>query len=363
MNLRLARLPLLLLAMLALLAAMWAGLLRMGWTWPLLQPTLPISHGPLMVSGFFGTLISLERAVAVGKRWAYLGPLASALGGLLLLLGVPGLPGPLLLAVGSLWLVIIFLGFLRQHPADYTLVMTFGALCWLVGSLLWLAGRPVFQIVAWWAAFLVLTIAGERLELGRVLRPTPAIRRLFILAALVYLAGLLLSFFYLDAAVRLTGLGMLALALWLIPNDVARRTLRQSGLTRFIAASLMSGYFWLGLSGLFNLLFGAIPAGPRYDAALHAVFVGFVVSMVFGHAPIIFPAVLNLPIVYRPVFYAPLLLLHASLLLRILGDLAGGLAVRQWGGLLNAIAILLYFGLMLTSRFFSPAASAGKEAA
>lgn len=363
MNLRLARLPLLLLAMLTLLAAMWAGLLRMGWRWPPLQPTLPINHGPLMVSGFFGTLISLERAVAVGKRWAYLGPLFSALGGLLLIFGAPGLPGPLLLTLGSAWLVAIFLGFPRRHPADFTLVMTLGAASWLVGSLLWLAGRPVYQVVSWWAAFLVLTIAGERLELGRVLRPTPAIRRLFSLAVAVYLAGLLLSFFHLDLAVRLTGLGMLGLALWLVPNDVARRTLRQSGLTRFIAASLMSGYFWLGLSGLLNLAFGALPAGPRYDAALHAVFVGFVVSMVFGHAPIIFPAVLNLAIVYRPFFYAPLLLLHASLLLRIAGDLGGFLPLRQWGGLLNAIAILLYFAMLLTSRFLSRGASIHTEAA
>lgn len=39
-----------------LLTAMWAGLLRLGWNWPPLQPTLPMLHGPLMVSGFLGTL-------------------------------------------------------------------------------------------------------------------------------------------------------------------------------------------------------------------------------------------------------------------------------------------------------------------
>ena len=63
MSVRRINFPLILLAVLALLAGLWAGLLRMAWQLPLLQPTLPMSHGPLMVSGFLGTLIGLERAV------------------------------------------------------------------------------------------------------------------------------------------------------------------------------------------------------------------------------------------------------------------------------------------------------------
>ena len=74
-----------LLVVLALLAAMWAGLLRMGWVWPPLRPSLAAVHGPLMVSGFVGTLIGLERAVALGKKWAYTAPLLTGLGGLALL--------------------------------------------------------------------------------------------------------------------------------------------------------------------------------------------------------------------------------------------------------------------------------------
>jgi predicted small integral membrane protein len=41
--------------------------------------------------------------------------------------------------------------------------------------------------------------------------------------------------------------------------------------------------------------------------------------------------------------YVPLLLLHASLLLRVVGDLMGWWSARQWGGLLNALAVLLFF--------------------
>jgi hypothetical protein len=84
---------------------------------------------------------------------------------------------------------------------------------------------------------------------------------------------------------------------------------------------------------------------------LHAIFVGFVFGMVFGHAPVIFPAVLSFPVNYRPVFYFPLLLLQVSLALRILADLSNWFYLRQWAGLLNAIAILLFFAILaLTSR-------------
>jgi len=57
----------------------------------------------------------------------------------------------------------------------------------------------------------------------------------------------------------------------------------------------------------------------------------------------IFPAVLGIGIPYRPRFYVHLGLLHASLILRIVGDLSSWPSARQWGGLLNALAIVLFF--------------------
>ena len=37
-------------------------------------------------------------------------------------------------------------------------------------------------------------------------------------------------------------------------------------------------------------------AGPRYDAMLHSIFLGFVFSMIFAHAPIILPTITGLAI-------------------------------------------------------------------
>ena len=89
------------------------------------------------------------------------------------------------------------------------------------------------------------------------------------------------------------------------------------------------------------MLYGGVPAGPQYDAMLHAFFLGFVFAMIFAHAPIIFPAVLGARMTYRPLFYAHVLLLQATLLVRLVGDVVGWGVGRQVGGLLNAVMLVL----------------------
>jgi hypothetical protein len=84
-------------------------------------------------------------------------------------------------------------------------------------------------------------------------------------------------------------------------------------------------------------------------------------SMVFAHAPVIFPAVLGVALPYRPAFYLHVGALHASLALRIVGDLVDTLGRwRVWGGLFNALALLLF--LFSTVRAIATARPAGAAA-
>lgn len=301
-----------------------------------------------MVSGFLGVLIPLERAVAIRQKWMYAVPAIAGLGWITLLF-VPFIGG-ILLTVASIGTLMILGVMVRREPHLHTVTMFVGVLAWVVGNLLWIAGFAIFQTVYLWMAFLVLTIGGERLELSRVLRPAPGQLRVFSVIATALSVGAVLFIFDLNLGARLSGLSMLALSLWFLRNDLATRNIRHpNALTRYIAYCLFAGFLWLGLGGILQLYFGGVYAGPYYDAALHAIFVGFVISMIFGHAPIIFPAILGAPVIYRPAFYAHLILLHLSLIIRILGDLTDQLAVRRWGGFLNEAAILLFLGMTVYS--------------
>src|SRR5206468_8001915 len=137
----------------------------------------------------------------------------------------------------------------------------------------------------------------ERLELSRFLPPSPMAKRIFAVILAVLVAGLLAA--RLRFGSQIFAVGLLALSVWLLKQDIARRTVRGRGLTRFIAVCLLSGYAWLAIGGVILFRYGLSPGSPSFDAAVHALALGFVFSMVFGHAPIIFPAVLRVQMPYH----------------------------------------------------------------
>jgi hypothetical protein len=331
------------LAGISLLTGLWAGLARMGWLLPLPNEQFVLVHGPLMVVGFLGALIGLERAVALQRWWPYAIPVCAGLSALLALLGAPLQINGSLAVLAGILLVAVFITLYRQYPSEHFIIMALSALAWVVGNVLWFAEVAVFTLVPWWMGYLVLMIAGERLELSRLRQPPVLIRRAFHGCVAVILIGLAYSLFDLPPAVRIVGFGFLALAVWLLRYDLAWQGTQQSGLARFMALSLIAGYLWLAIGGVLWMMFAHyFTAGPRYDAMLHAIFLGFVFSMIFAHAPIILPTITGLALPFQKIFYLHAGLLHLSLLLRIAGDLSLWLPLQRWAGLLNAAAILLF---------------------
>ncbi|NTV68857.1 MAG: hypothetical protein HGA71_01800 [Azonexaceae bacterium] len=337
-----ARLPLLFFGMLSLLGGVMAGLARLGWDVPAPALRAASVHGPLMIAAFFGTVISLERAVAAGRNWAYLAPLAAGASGIALLAGAPLFVGQMLGSLGAFGLIAASAVALRRQVAVFTTVLTLAAGCWLVGNFVWLVTGNVSAAVAWWLLFLVLTIAGERLELTRFLPTPPLAQQLFIAIVGVLIVSAL------AVVEQLFSLGLLALALWLLRYDIARRNIATEGLTRFIAACLLSGYAWLFAAGLLGLAGAFTPGHEWRDAALHAISLGFVFSMVFGHAPIIFPAVTRIRIPYHPALYLPLTLLHLTLALRVFGGLNNNFDLRHTSALLNGLVLLIFIATLVT---------------
>jgi hypothetical protein len=333
----LLRVPLLVLGFAGLVAGAGAGLARLGWSVPVPLATLAPWHGALMICSFFGVVISLERAVAVGRYWAYLGPMFGGAGCIAIIAGANAVAAWLFVA-GSLVLAAACADIFRRQTALFTFTLAMGAACWSVGNFLWAGGSAMTQVVMWWFGFLIITIAGERLELSRFLAPSREARWIFAAIIAAIAAGLVAASFAWGAPTF--AFGLLALAAWLLKYDIARRTVRNHGLTRFIAVCLLSGYAWLAVGAGIILVSGDLrPGTSAYDAIMHALGLGFVFSMVFGHAPIIVPAVLRIKLPYHPTFYGPLALLHLSLMVRIAGDASGQIAWTRIGGMLNVLAL------------------------
>jgi len=334
---------------LALLAGLTGALVLLGVAaMPSAAARFATTHGELMTLGFLGTVVALERAVALGRAWGYLSPALSAVGAIGLMTGLAALGGAGLIG-GAAILLLVYAAFARVDRSLQMGVQAAGAGAWLGASLLLEAGVPVMSAYPWLAAFLVMTVIGERLDLARLGGLATHVRRQLIVALWLFVIGVTAAVAWPEAGTRVAGLAMLAIAGWLARNDLARRTVRMGGVTRFIALCLLIGYAWLAVAGLAWALTGTAP-GAAYDIRLHAVFLGFVISMVFGHAPVIVPAVLRVPLPYHPWNYAALVLLHAGLVIRLIGgdvlSVPDGLLV---GGLLNVLAMLVFVATSVLS--------------
>lgn len=331
-----------------MLAGLDAGLLLLGLPAPISTDRLPQVHGMMMVLGFVGTLICLERAVALRQAVAYVAPGLLGVGSLLLLTPLPLAVGQALMLGGTVGLGAIYVLLWRRQRDDAVLVEALGAVLAIGAAALWLGGTEVPLLVPWLTGFLVLTIAGERLELARLtMAPNAGVTLVGLAAAVI--ATVVASLLWPVVGWSLLGLAMLALTAWLVRHDVAWRTIRARGVTRYMAASMLAGYFWLTVTGAIWLL-GPATEGPAYDASVHAVFLGFTMSMIMAHAPVIMPAILRRPLPWRPAMWVPLGLLQVSLVVRLyLGDGWDLPVAQQVGGALNELALLGFAAVVVWS--------------
>ncbi len=326
---------------LAMLAGLDGALLLLGLPAPVDLQRLPEVHGPVMVLGFVGTVVALERAVAVGRWPGFAAPLLLGAGGIALVSPLPRVVGQLGLLFGSLALGWLYTRVWRRQPATAVAVQATGAALAVAAAALWASGASIPHLAPCMAGFLVLTIAGERLELLRVAAPPRGVEDAVLVLALGWCAAAVLGLLWPAVGYPVLGAVLLLLVGVLVRHDVARRTIHSTGLPRFMAVAMLSGYLWLAVAGGVWLAAGPVLSGTGYDAVLHSVFLGFVMSMIMAHAPVILPAVVRRPLPYHPVMLAPLALLHVSLAVRVLiGDAHNVPAAVQIGGVGNIVALL-----------------------
>src|SRR5690606_9935797 len=162
------RLPFLLIGGLGMLAGLDAALALLGLPHVLVGARLADVHGPLMVLGFVGTVITLERSVALGRGWGYLAPALVGLGVLATVSVLPFAAGAGLILAGHVAGLLVYRSLHARQPSAAVAVQVLGSLMAVAAATLWLAGVAVPALIAWLVGYLVLTILGERIELARI---------------------------------------------------------------------------------------------------------------------------------------------------------------------------------------------------
>jgi hypothetical protein len=332
------------------------GLIRAG-TLPLLSRDFVLTHAFLMMCGFLGTAIAVERAVAVKSATAVAAVAAFATAGLLTIIGLRTHGAWVAVVAAALFFGVNVRIFVRQ-PVAHTALLVAAAIACVFGNLLYASGLRPQTAVAWWFCFLVLTVGAERLEITRVMRrPRGAVAALYAIAGMLVAGCVVMPFSELRGNF-LFGFSLLGLAAWLARFDIARRTVRAEGLSRYVAVCLLLGYAWLSVAGV-AWMAGSFGYATR-DIALHALGLGFIFSMILGHAPIVLPAVARIDLRFSPILYAPVALLHGSLVLRLAGGAFDAINLRM-GAAGNAIAIAVFVVtvIALVARSAAPALGGG----
>ncbi|MDX5339375.1 MAG: hypothetical protein LPK25_10125 [Cyclobacteriaceae bacterium] len=327
--------------LLGLVAGISGGWIRLGY------PAIPLAeassqHGLIMTGGFLGTLISLERAMVMAKKTWLLIPFLTGISVFAFLLGLSDV-GLLLLTTGSLGLSLIMHLQTLKQPKFHSALLYGGAVSWFIGNFLsWQTGL-IAAGSTWWIGFLLFTIVGERLELSQFL-PVPSCSQNALKSLLaLFTVGLIVPFH--TWGNEIMGISALLIAAWLLVFDMAKVASRKAAQFRYIGIGLQVGYLWLGIHGL--IVMGMENQALYYDLMLHTFFLGFTFSMIWAHAPIIFPTIFGIrETPYHPVLWITWIGFQLSLLGRIVASILGEYELRKILGVANGYLILIQFLLM-----------------
>lgn len=323
---------------------------------PPLQVLFP-HHGELMVFGFLATLVPFERYIGSRSmsipKPIHAMPFLTSLGALLKLgswftgSAVLNAVGTLGIAIGVL-LFIYLLAILSKLSAEKTsfMLMGVGALALLLSLTASYFITPVrnLPLALLMLAFPALTILGERVELSKFTMRWIGMEAQAI--GFLGVLGILLSMAFQKPFLLTTAsIILLALAAYIVRSEKLEFT---QGIKGYLSWHLTAAYAWVFLG---FALASISPVGARpqayFDSAVHAIGVGFVLGMIYAHAPVVAPAVLGRRLDETRLTLFPLALLTLGNLLRLLGEAVKARSAVGYSGLLIILSLVALAWMML----------------
>lgn len=315
-------------------------------------------HGHFLLGGFIGMLVMFERIVGLRMDAYYLWvPFLYAFSSLVLPRG--GLIVRLLLAVALLgWGLFCYTAYKVHRKWEKSTLEFFAyvVLSLALASPDGLRTSPIHALAGF--AWIVAVIGLERLELALLrakFRTLLGYGTLFVWC-LMWMVLVTMT----EQRFVIAGLTTLVLAIILFQVDtpVQSALLRKPLLTSRTAAyrtayKVIWAYGWLLIAGCGLIMWNFLSPSTVKDFVYHAFGLGFVLTMILAHAPILM-GVINLQ---RPVFYQEFAfyIFQASTVVRLVTDITVNLSPSfwQWSGWMTGFLHLVSFIVYIISIRFA----------
>lgn len=281
-------------------------------------------HAVIMVFGVVGTLVALERAATLGQRWAALAPALSVVA----VMVAPGArtAGAVLVVGAGVLTLAVHLASVQGQWQPPAVLLGLALLAWVAGAAAWLAGLGPVRPAPLFAVFAVLAVSAACIQESSVEPPVPKGDRAIVVGSSLIAGGGALAVVRPSIGLVGGGLGLIGLAVSLARHARRRGWFPRSDVEHFARTCRRLGHAWLGVAGTMWIAMGAGASGPLLrDAMIHALFLGFVTSMLM--AWVAGPPSLRLP--FTRLMWVPLTALHLSVAVRVAADLAGSVGWRE----------------------------------
>ncbi len=336
------------------IAGILAGIWRIAVTRGVGIPSVPLwipPHGHLMLGGFLAALIQFERMIGLRiNRLVWVPYVYSSTAVLLHTGNRLVLVLHLVALVG--WFIHRWMAYQAFHHAGKPLVESVAYAT--LSSALMCQGGPAANPQAALAAFSfpVAAIAVERLEISLQFKKKGAIAVLWAIVcwcvlwnAAVWLRQPALSWMGVTGLLLVIAVAKYDSTLF-VSDSVGMQTMHQ-----FHRVALRIAYAWLISGCVFLALWNLVPGAIVKDVVFHLFGLGFIFSMILGHAPIILPAALGKLQPKRPVWW-PFLIFQFATLLRVGCDFAILFSLNTWvwsgwvSGLIHLGSFLTFMAML-----------------
>lgn len=339
-------------------SAVVAGIWRIALTRGFLLPSIPEwfpPHGHLMVGGFLGAVIMLERFLGLRESRLIWVPYAYSLTAIFLHTGFWPVRVLHVIALAG-WLLHRWLAFRAFHHMEKPLAEAVAYLT-LSSALMFPGGLPARPDVALAAlSFPATAIFVERLELSLSFRKRGV--RIVFWGLIAWSLCWTLSVWFSSTVFELIPIRWMGILTLLLTISVAYydTALRFSGpetaqgMYRYLRVALRFAYTWLFAGSLAMICWTVIPAAIVKDVLFHLMGLGFIFTMILAHAPLILPSALGkLPSQKAP--WIPFVIFQLMTTIRILGDFSVlyGMSAWMWSGWITGTVHLLSFLLLIVT--------------